>query len=115
MEGIGPEEVESCHLAGAFGAGLDPAEAVRIGLIPSLPIDRVHFLGPGALMGAEAVLRGGDEAFARVEALASRASHVELDADPGFQERFLAALAFPAVPRDRAGSDGKGRAARRSS
>jgi uncharacterized 2Fe-2S/4Fe-4S cluster protein (DUF4445 family) len=100
-EGIGPEALESCHLAGAFGAGLDPAEAVRIGLIPALPPERVLSLGPGALLGAEAVLRGGDRAFARARELAAGALHAELEADPDFQGRFLLALSLEGPPLGR--------------
>ncbi|GAP09539.1 uncharacterized metal-binding protein [Bellilinea caldifistulae] len=81
-------------LAGAFGSLLDPLHAMQIGMIPKLPLSRVESLGNVAGEGAcLALLSRRKRGEARQ--IARKAEHLVMPADPSFQERFVAALAFP--------------------
>jgi len=89
-------------LAGAFGATVRAAGAVRIGLLPDVPLDRVRSIGNAACAGAERILLNTD---CRAEAgeLARSIEYVEIARDPAFGEAFASAMAFPP-----AGGDGLG-------
>ncbi|MFX1474999.1 MAG: ASKHA domain-containing protein, partial [Promethearchaeota archaeon] len=51
-----PSDLDKVFIAGAFGNYLNPASAIRIGLIPPVPIKRVTFVGNAALAGARLAL-----------------------------------------------------------
>ncbi len=80
-------------LAGGFGNYLNVDSAVRIGLIPRLTRERVHYVGNAAGLGAQMALVSETERR-RAEALAQRIRHVPLATRPEFQEVFLEALQF---------------------
>ena len=80
-------------LAGGFGNYLNIHSAIRIGLIPRLPADRVSYVGNAAGLGAQMALVSETERR-RAEALAGRIRHVSLATHPEFQDVFLNALQF---------------------
>jgi uncharacterized 2Fe-2S/4Fe-4S cluster protein (DUF4445 family) len=43
-------------VAGAFGNYIDPSHAMRIGLLPTVPLEKVKFVGNAAASGARLVL-----------------------------------------------------------
>ena len=56
VAGVPPEDVHELMLAGGFGNYLSIASAVRIGLIPGLPPDRIRYVGNAASLGAQLCL-----------------------------------------------------------
>lgn len=93
--GVSRDSVAEVIVAGGFGHHLRPSSLARLGLIDAAWADRVRVAGNAALAGARMALV--DSAVRReAEALARRVSAVDLAQDPRFNERFLAALAFPA-------------------
>lgn len=82
-------------LAGAFGNYVRPGSARRIGLLP--PDVAVEPVGNSALRGLRAVLLTPSRRHEWLEALPARVVHVELSADPAFQETFASSLRFPAA------------------
>jgi len=86
--GVGPRDLDSVYLAGAFGSRLDLSSAERIGLLPPLPAGRFLPVGNAALLGAGYLLLSPG---ARKEAsrLAKGVVHLSLAQHPGFGERFL--------------------------
>jgi uncharacterized 2Fe-2S/4Fe-4S cluster protein (DUF4445 family) len=50
--GIAPQDLESFYVAGTFGAFINPASAITIGMLPDLPLDRYKPLGNSSLGGA---------------------------------------------------------------
>jgi uncharacterized 2Fe-2S/4Fe-4S cluster protein (DUF4445 family) len=92
--GISRDDLDAVLLAGAFGNYIRRENACRIGLLPPIPVERIRFVGNAASLGAKQVLRSrGDRA--RATALGSRAGHVDLGTDPGFQTAFGMAMLFP--------------------
>ena len=88
------ERVEELMLAGGFGNYLSIASAIRIGLIPRLPLSRVRYVGNAASLGAQLCLLSEAER-ARADAIASRIEHVSLAAHPDFEQIFVDAMNFP--------------------
>ena len=93
-ENITLEDVCCIFLAGAFGNYLRPAQARRIGLIPNVSMEKIHFIGNAASTGAKRVLVSKKERK-RVETIAGKAGHVELAADPGFQMIYAEQMFYP--------------------
>ncbi len=92
--GTPEQDLSALMLAGGFGNYLNVRSAVRIGLIPALPRDRISYVGNAAGLGAQMALVSETERR-RADDLAARIQHVSLAAHPDFQEAFLDALQFP--------------------
>ncbi len=81
-------------LAGGFGNYLSIQSALRIGLIPPLPIGRIRYVGNAALLGAQLCLLSERERE-RAERIARSVEHVSLAAHPDFQDIFVESMDFP--------------------
>jgi uncharacterized 2Fe-2S/4Fe-4S cluster protein (DUF4445 family) len=91
--GVGTAGLDAVRLAGNFGAGLDAAAAMRIGLIPTLAPERVEVVGNAALRGAMLALVSVEHARMADEA-ARNARFVELGGKSEFQALFAEAMLF---------------------
>lgn len=89
--GIGIADIEAVLLAGAFGNYIRPSSAVRVGLLPDVPLDRIHFVGNAAASGAEMLLLS-EACRARSAALAERIEYVEIAHERDFSEVFAEAM-----------------------
>lgn len=89
--GASAGEIERVHLTGRFGASINPASAVRIGLLPSLPLERIRRHGNLALLGAiRATLDPG--LFDEAERFAAACREVMLSSHPQFEQSFMTLL-----------------------
>lgn len=95
MEELGLEagDVAQVLLAGSFGSYLSAASAVRIGLVPKLPVLRIVAAGNVAGEGAKMALLSVRER-AGAQALLDEVTYVELSDRPEFNDRFVEQLAF---------------------
>jgi uncharacterized 2Fe-2S/4Fe-4S cluster protein (DUF4445 family) len=92
--GIGADDVAQVLLAGSFGSYLSPASAVRIGLVPKLPLTRIVSAGNVAGEGAKmAALSLRERAAA--DAILDEVEYVELSGRADFNDMFIDQLAFP--------------------
>jgi uncharacterized 2Fe-2S/4Fe-4S cluster protein (DUF4445 family) len=91
--GITSNEITEVMLAGAFGTYIRKDNAVRIGLLPTLPLRSIRSIGNAAGAGAVLALTSQSARAASVE-LAVRAEHVDLGGHMAFQERFVDAMLF---------------------
>ncbi len=98
LEELGLEhaDVQQVLLAGSFGSYLSPASAVRIGLVPKLPVLRIVSAGNVAGEGAKMALLSLRER-AGAATLLEEVKYVELSDRPEFNDRFIDQLAFPAA------------------
>lgn len=94
VAGVGPDRIAELLLAGGFGNYLSIDSAIRIGLIPPLPVERIRYVGNAAARGAQLCLLSEDER-ARAERVAARIDHVSLAAHPDFEQLFVDAMNFP--------------------
>jgi uncharacterized 2Fe-2S/4Fe-4S cluster protein (DUF4445 family) len=92
--GIEAADVAQVLLAGSFGSYLSPASAIRIGLVPKLPVLRVVSAGNVAGEGAKMALLSLRER-AGAAALLQEVDYVELSDRTDFNDRFIDLLAFP--------------------
>jgi uncharacterized 2Fe-2S/4Fe-4S cluster protein (DUF4445 family) len=92
--GLKVEDLQQVLLAGSFGSYLSPASAIRIGLVPKLPVLRVVSAGNVAGEGAKMALLSMRER-AGAMALLDEVEYVELSDRPDFNDRFVDQLAFP--------------------
>lgn len=91
------EDVTALYIAGGFGRYLDVANGMRIGLLPTIPADRVHVVGNAALDGAVHLLM--DENLRRRAKEKMDAIHpVDLAQNPFFARRFIHNMTLE-VPR----------------
>jgi uncharacterized 2Fe-2S/4Fe-4S cluster protein (DUF4445 family) len=84
-------DLDRVLLAGAFGNYIRPASAVRIGLLPNVPLDRIRSVGNAAAAGAQMLLIS-DECRDRAARLARRIQYLEIAHEEGFAERFADAM-----------------------
>ncbi len=92
--GIDPADVQQVLLAGSFGSYLSPAAAVRIGLVPKVPVMRIISAGNVAGEGAKMSLLSMRER-AGAMTLLDEVTYVELSDRTDFNDRFIELLAFP--------------------
>ncbi len=92
--GVDPSEVQQVLLAGSFGSYLSSASAVRIGLVPKLPLLRIVSAGNVAGEGAKMALLSRREREGAT-ALREEVRYVELSDRQDFNDRFVDQLAFP--------------------
>jgi uncharacterized 2Fe-2S/4Fe-4S cluster protein (DUF4445 family) len=83
-----PADLRVLHLAGGFGAKVDLASAVACGLIPGIDPGRVNVVGNSSLAGAWLALLDVTS-LQRMADLSRRIEIVELNQDPGFEDRYL--------------------------
>ncbi|CUR58683.1 conserved hypothetical protein [metagenome] len=95
LEQLGLEhlDVQQVLLAGSFGSYLSPASAVRIGLVPQLPVLRIVAAGNVAGEGAKMALLSLRER-AGATALLEEVTYVELSDRPDFNDKFVEQLSF---------------------
>jgi uncharacterized 2Fe-2S/4Fe-4S cluster protein (DUF4445 family) len=94
VAGVRETDVHELMLAGGFGNYLGIESALRIGLIPAVPADKVRYVGNAAALGAQLALVSEAER-ARAETLARSIEHVSLAAHPDFQDVFVDCMNFP--------------------
>jgi uncharacterized 2Fe-2S/4Fe-4S cluster protein (DUF4445 family) len=87
-------DLQQVLLAGSFGSYLSPASAIRIGLVPTLPVLRVVSAGNVAGEGAKMALLSVRER-AGATTLLEEVEYVELSDRSDFNDRFVDLLAFP--------------------
>ncbi len=91
--GLEHRDVQQVLLAGSFGSYLSPASAVRIGLVPQLPVMRIVAAGNVAGEGAKmALLSRREREGAGV--LLEEVRYVELSDRPDFNDAFVEQLGF---------------------
>ena len=91
---LGRERPDGVLLAGAFGSRIDTARALRIGLFPPCPEERIRSVGNAAGTGAVLALLNGEKR-GEAASIAREVEHVELIREPGFSRIFVEATRMP--------------------
>jgi uncharacterized 2Fe-2S/4Fe-4S cluster protein (DUF4445 family) len=93
--GLAPGDIQQVLLAGSFGSYLSPANAIKLGLVPRLPVLRVVSAGNVAGEGAKMALLSVRERAGAL-ALQEEVRYVELSDRSDFNDAFVDQLQFPA-------------------
>jgi uncharacterized 2Fe-2S/4Fe-4S cluster protein (DUF4445 family) len=89
-----PDAIGEVYVAGGIGSGINVEQAILIGMLPNLPVERYHYIGNTSLSGAYAMVnsRGVCEKIAEI----SRGiTYLELSSHPGYMDEFIAACFLP--------------------
>jgi uncharacterized 2Fe-2S/4Fe-4S cluster protein (DUF4445 family) len=89
--GLRDSDIQSVLLAGAFGNYIRPSSAIRIGLLPNVPLDRIHFVGNAAASGAQMLLLS-DGCRQKAANLARKIQYVEIAHEKDFTDIFADAM-----------------------
>ena len=92
--GVKESDIQQVLLAGSFGSYLSPHSAIKIGLVPKLPVMRIVSAGNVAGEGAKMVLLSVQERHG-ANALLDEVKYVELSDRSDFNDKFVDRLAFP--------------------
>jgi len=91
--GLEHDDIQQVLLAGSFGSYLSASAAVRIGLVPQLPVLRIVAAGNVAGEGAKMALLSVRERAGAL-ALLEEVTYVELSDRPDFNDKFVDQLSF---------------------
>ena len=92
--GFKTSQLDRTMVAGAFGNYLDSANAVTIGLLPDIPLDKIRFVGNTSLAGARMTLLSRN-ARQRADRIAAKMTNFELSTEHSFMEKYVAAMFLP--------------------
>ena len=90
---VADEDIAELLVAGGFGNYVNMESAVRIALLPPLPLDRFTYVGNAAHIGAELALLSEKERE-QADDIASNIEHVALATRMEYQELFVEACKF---------------------
>jgi uncharacterized 2Fe-2S/4Fe-4S cluster protein (DUF4445 family) len=91
--GISVDDIEEVLLAGVFGNYINRERAVTLGLIPPFPLEKIHFIGNGAMDGALKALLNVEERR-EAERIVTEVRHIELSGRQDFEATFLDCLSL---------------------
>ena len=87
-------DVSRLFLAGGFGNYIDRQNAVKIGLLPDLPLPRIQYVGNTSIAGAKLAAFSG-EARAALGDIRKRTTYYDLLGSPDYVEQFRQAMFLP--------------------
>jgi uncharacterized 2Fe-2S/4Fe-4S cluster protein (DUF4445 family) len=90
---VADADIKQIYLAGAFGNYIRRQSALRIGLLPNVPVERIHSVGNAASSGAQLILVSSRCRTLAAD-LARQIEYVEIANDPLFQSTFADSMLF---------------------
>jgi len=91
--GLEDSDVKRILLAGAFGNYISQRSALRIGLLPAVQAEKIHFVGNAAAAGAQMILLSR-QCRDQARELARKIEYVEIAHEPDFQMVFAESMSF---------------------
>ena len=92
--GIGFNDLGAFYVAGGFGRWLNLENAITIGLLPDIPLEKFRYLGNASLKGTRLALLTRE--FRDLQrATAGRMTYLDLSAFSGYMDQYTAALFLP--------------------
>jgi uncharacterized 2Fe-2S/4Fe-4S cluster protein (DUF4445 family) len=88
------EDLGAVYLAGGFGNYLNVQRAVTIGLLPDIPLEKIHFVGNTSIVGAKMVLLSR-QAQADAVSVADTMTYSDLMTHPDYMNEFIKANFLP--------------------
>ena len=93
-----PECIDHVYVAGGIGSGINMKNAVNIGMLPDVELEKYSYIGNSSLTGAYAMVLG-DEANAKCAEVGANMTYLELSTYPGYMDSFVAACFIPHTDR----------------
>ena len=92
------ECIDKVYVAGGIGSGINMKNAVNIGMLPDVELEKFRYIGNSSLTGAYAMVIS-DEANAKCAEVAANMTYLELSTYPGYMDSFVAACFIPHTDR----------------
>jgi uncharacterized 2Fe-2S/4Fe-4S cluster protein (DUF4445 family) len=89
-----PEDLNAIYLAGGFGNFLNIQQAVTIGMLPDVPLEKIRFVGNTSIAGAKTVLLS-QKALKTAERIAKSMTYFDLMSHSGYMDEFVRANFLP--------------------
>ena len=89
-----PEDLEAVYLAGGFGNFLNTKQAITVGMLPDVPLEKIQFVGNTSIAGAKTVLLS-QKALEAAEEIARSMTYFDLMSHNKYMEEFLQASFIP--------------------
>ena len=88
------EMIDHVYVAGGIGSGINMKNAVNIGMLPDVELEKFSYIGNSSLTGAYAMVIS-DAAIAKTAEVAANMTYLELSTYPGYMDSFVAACFLP--------------------
>jgi uncharacterized 2Fe-2S/4Fe-4S cluster protein (DUF4445 family) len=89
-----PEDIDAVYIAGGFGNFMNVQQAVTVGMLPDVPLEKIQFVGNTSIAGAKTVLLSR-KALETAEQIAKSMTYFDLMSHPGYMDEFVRANFLP--------------------
>ena len=89
-----PDCIETVYVAGGIGSGINMKNAVNIGMLPDVDLEKYRYIGNSSLTGAYA-MTVSTAAAEKCHEIAANMTYLELSTYPGYMDSFVAACFLP--------------------
>ena len=86
--------IDHVYVAGGIGSGINMKNAVNIGMLPDVELEKFSYIGNSSLTGAYAMVIS-DQAIAKCAEVGANMTYLELSTYPGYMDSFVAACFIP--------------------
>ena len=91
--------IDHVYVAGGIGSGINMKNAVNIGMLPDVELEKFSYIGNSSLTGAYAMVVS-DQAIEKCAEVAANMTYLELSTYPGYMDSFVAACFIPHTDRN---------------
>jgi uncharacterized 2Fe-2S/4Fe-4S cluster protein (DUF4445 family) len=91
--GVNVKDIEKLYVAGAFGTYINSENALKIGMLPDIPLEKIDKVGNAAVEGARQVLIS-QKKRKEAEEISKKIKHIRLEMEKNFQYKFMRELGF---------------------
>ena len=88
------EAIDHVYVAGGIGSGINMKNAVNIGMLPDVELEKFSYIGNSSLTGAYAMVLS-DQAIEKCAEVGANMTYLELSTYPGYMDSFVAACFLP--------------------
>ena len=89
-----PDCIDQVLVAGGIGSGINMKNAIRIGMLPDVELEKYQYIGNSSLTGAYAMVMS-DAASKKCHEVGANMTYLELSTYPGYMDSFVAACFLP--------------------
>ncbi|MBQ3529575.1 MAG: DUF4445 domain-containing protein [Oscillospiraceae bacterium] len=89
-----PDCIDRVMVAGGIGSGINMKNAINIGMLPDVELEKYQYIGNSSLTGAYAMVIS-DEAVVKCHEVGANMTYLELSTYPGYMDSFVAACFLP--------------------
>ena len=89
-----PDCIEKVYVAGGIGSGINMKNAINIGMLPDVELEKYSYIGNSSLTGAYTMVVS-DDAMDKCHEIAANMTYLELSTYPGYMDSFVAACFLP--------------------